>query len=361
LETVTILYKLTRGIDDRIEPILLDIIGNKIHPFQFIFFSYISVTGTGLCKFFEKIRGYMKIRYDEVKKTGVLFLALTGITVSEFEKLLPIFEKCLRDYVPEDHMKGKERKRRYGGGRKLKLSGIEDNLLFILFYFKLYPLQAVAGFLFGMSQSQTNCLIYRLSPILKKSSGILNRLPERIPQELKKVLTEEGEDEVVTDGTERKRQRPEDREKQRKFYRGKKKGHTLKNNVVVTTEGRKVKYLSGTYEGRKHDKKICDEENPLFPKGIVLNQDTGFQGYKPEGVIVRQPKKKPRGGKLSPAEKNQNFIIAGVRIAAEHVISGIKRCRIVKDIFRNTKEKFDDLVMEIACGLHNFRTEQRAD
>ena len=39
----------------------------------------------------------------------------------------------------------------------------------------------------------------------------------------------------------------------------------------------------------------------------------------------------------------------------ESIIAGIKRCRIVKDIFRNTKEKYDDLVMDIACGLHNFR------
>jgi hypothetical protein len=44
-----------------------------------------------------------------------------------------------------------------------------------------------------------------------------------------------------------------------------------------------------------------------------------------------------------------------VRIVVEHVISGIKRCRIVKDVYRNTKKHFEDLVMEIACGLHNFR------
>jgi hypothetical protein len=24
-------------------------------------------------------------------------------------------------------------------------------------------------------------------------------------------------------------------------------------------------------------------------------------------------------------------------------------------VFRNTKAHFDDLVMEVACGLHNFR------
>ena len=43
----------------------------------------------------------------------------------------------------------------------------------------------------------------------------------------------------------------------------------------------------------------------------------------------------------------------------EHIIAGIKRCRIVKDLFRNTKDEYDDLVMEIACALHNFRVDCR--
>jgi len=30
--------------------------------------------------------------------------------------------------------------------------------------------------------------------------------------------------------------------------------------------------------------------------------------------------------------------------------------RIVHNVFRNTTAQFDDLVMEIAGGLHNFRT-----
>jgi hypothetical protein len=43
----------------------------------------------------------------------------------------------------------------------------------------------------------------------------------------------------------------------------------------------------------------------------------------------------------------------------EHVISGVKRCRIVKDVFRNTKPGFSDMAMEVACALHNFRVECR--
>lgn len=39
----------------------------------------------------------------------------------------------------------------------------------------------------------------------------------------------------------------------------------------------------------------------------------------------------------------------------EHVIAGVKRCRIVKDTFRNHKDGFSDLAIEVACALHNLR------
>jgi hypothetical protein len=74
-----------------------------------------------------------------------------------------------------------------------------------------------------------------------------------------------------------------------------------------------------------------------------------------KGVKTFQPQKKPKGKELTPAQKEQNSLISSIRIVIEHIIAGIKRCRIVKDLFRNTKEKYDDLVMEIACALHNFR------
>jgi len=52
-------------------------------------------------------------------------------------------------------------------------------------------------------------------------------------------------------------------------------------------------------------------------------------------------------------------MISTARIVVEHTIAGVKRCRIVKDVFRNTKSGFSDMVMEIACALHNLRVECR--
>ena len=111
--------------------------------------------------------------------------------------------------------------------------------------------------------------------------------------------------------------------------------------------------------GKKHDKKLADESHYQLPEGSVLLQDTGFQGFSLENVEIIQPKKKPKGKELTGEEKEKNREISSVRIRIEHVISGIKRCRIVKDKFRNYKKGFKDLVMEIACALHNFRLKFR--
>ena len=51
--------------------------------------------------------------------------------------------------------------------------------------------------------------------------------------------------------------------------------------------------------------------------------------------------------------------MARIRVRVEHAIAGVKRCRIVKDVFRNTKEGDSDSVMEAACGLHNLRVKNR--
>jgi hypothetical protein len=35
----------------------------------------------------------------------------------------------------------------------------------------------------------------------------------------------------------------------------------VKNNLIIDIEERRVRYLSRTYAGRIHDKRICDEED----------------------------------------------------------------------------------------------------
>ena len=137
-----------------------------------------------------------------------------------------------------------------------------------------------------------------------------------------------------------------------------KKAHTVKNNVIADDKCQVI-YLSPTVEGRKHDKTLADESEYRLPEGSELLQDTGFQGFWVKGVVILQPQKKPKGKDLTPEEKDSNREISKIRIRIEHVISGIKRCRIVKDKCRNWLKGFKDMIMEIACGLHNFRLKFR--
>ena len=62
---------------------------------------------------------------------------------------------------------------------------------------------------------------------------------------------------------------------------------------------------------------------------------------------------------MSAAEKRSNRKLGRVRVRVEHALAGVKRCRIVKDVLRNTADGVSDAVMETSCGLHNLRVEKR--
>lgn len=167
--------------------------------------------------------------YDRVKDNSRLFLAMTGFARTEFEQLLPDFQKSWDEYVKEIYIERENRQRQYGGGQsESTLVSIEDKVLFILYYVKVYPLQKILAFEFGMAQSTANEWIQILSGVLKKALDFGGHLPERDPQQLETVLQPEAEAEYGIDGTERRRQRPADSEKQENYYSGKKSAYGQK-------------------------------------------------------------------------------------------------------------------------------------
>src|SRR3954453_15482472 len=98
------------------------------------------------------------------------FLALTGLTVPEFQRLLTAFCRAYQRLYPTDQtVAGQSRQRSAGGGRKGLLHRPEEKLLFLLVYLKTYPLQAILGELFNLSTSQVNYWIHRLLPVLRSA------------------------------------------------------------------------------------------------------------------------------------------------------------------------------------------------
>jgi len=234
--------------------------------------------------------------YNELKINPREFLAATGLKLDEFEQLLLAFQMAYeKKYPPHLTQEGKIRQRQIGGGATGALPKIEDKLFFILVYQKTNPLQTMHGLHLGLSQPQTNDWMHRLLPVLQQALRTLGEAPER---DARRVATSDlaraGGPNLTIDGSERRRQRPQDHTKQKAHSSGKKKAHTDKNILLVNANTKKVVYLSPTVAGKTHDKKATDEAQIGYPHNATLDKDTGFQGYEPAGTQTRQPKKSPK-------------------------------------------------------------------
>jgi Helix-turn-helix of DDE superfamily endonuclease/DDE superfamily endonuclease len=237
------------------------------------------------------------LRFTDVKRNKKELLALTGLTIKEYNLVLPEFERVYQQrYEGDTTRSGQPRKRKVGGGASSSLDEMEDKLLFILVYQKTYPLQVVLGRLFGMGQSAANQWIHRLLPVLQEALTVLGFMPERNgPAFASAERSHPAPKEYIIDGTERRRQRPQNPERQALHYSGKQKQHTDKNIVITHAKTKRVGFLSPTRPGIVHDKKLAEHEQIAFPKTSILYKDTGFQGYEPPVRQTHQPKKS-RGG-----------------------------------------------------------------
>lgn len=235
------------------------------------------------------------LEYSRLARDRRKLLALTGLTRREFQTLLPPFVDAYQSrYEGNKTLAGRKRKRQVGGGRVGKLRRAEQKLLFVLVYTKAYPLQVVLGELFELSQASANEWLQRLLPVLREALTALEVMPERAGPHFARAECGKGESaEYIIDGTERRRQRPKKPAKQALHYSGKKKMHSDKNVLIVHTRSKRVGYLSPTYAGKTHDKKVAECEQIVYPRQASLHKDTGFQGYEPAVRHSYQPKKSP--------------------------------------------------------------------
>ncbi len=101
----------------------------------------------------------------------------------------------------------------------------------------------------------------------------------------------EGAPHVALDGTERRRQRPQDAALHKAHASGKKQAPTEKNLLLVHEHPGQGVSLGPTSAGTMPDKKAADEAHLASPTHATLDKDTGLQGDAPEGVRTAQPKK----------------------------------------------------------------------
>ena len=139
--------------------------------------------------------------------------------------------------------------------------------------------------------------------------------------------------------------------KQRIYYSGKKKKHTLKSQIVVETESLKV-ICTAHRKGTEHDFQLFKSSKVKPLESIEILADKGYQGIKKIHSLSFTPKKKPKKKSLTPKEKEYNRELAKQRIYIEHVIRCLKIFRILAQPDRNRRRRFG-LRFNLISGLYN--------
>lgn len=265
------------------------------------------------------------------------FRRLSGLSVEQFDELLsqlqPLFEEA-----ESKRLARPGRQRAIGGGRNYDLS-LDERLLLLLMYYRLYVSQETIGFWFDVDDSVVSRRIRQLEPLLAQ----FFRIPER-----KVAMTADEVEQLFFDATEQPMQRPQKKGQQQRYYSGKKKRHTIKHQVVTDQKGR-IQAVSVAYPGRVHDKKLYDQEPVQRPPEVPAKGDSGYQGSD-----LQIPHKKPQGGHLTPQQKAQNRQHARERIVVEHAIGRMKIFQILAQRFRNALSRHT-LIFKNVAGLANLR------
>lgn len=137
----------------------------------------------------------------------------------------------------------------------------------------------------------------------------------------------------------------------KRCYSGKKKKHTLKQQILVDFRTGKIICTAGC-EGKTHDFKLFQKSKVSLSKYCWLMVDSGYQGIQKFIENVLMPKKKSKHNPLTKEDKIYNTLLAKARTLVENIIGKIKRFRIIADKYRNRRKRFQ-LRFNLIAAIHN--------
>ncbi len=272
----------------------------------------------------------MSLRHIKIRKNPKTFQRLFGINVTQFDEILEKVE-------PKWQKRVILRYKRPGRAYKMHIS---DMILMLLLYYRSYITQMFVGHLFGVDDSRVCRIIQRLEPILASVMAI---------QKCQKLSKEEMES-LIIDATEQPIDCPQRRQKP--YYSGKKKRHTLKTEIRTTLKGRIV-HVSKTQPGSAHDFKVFKLERPP-PVETRVYVDAGYQGIADIHHNAEFPYKTSKNTPLDPEEKAYNAALSRLRVKVEHVFAQLKTFKILSDRYRNKRKRYG-VKFNIIAGLVNLK------
>jgi hypothetical protein len=314
---------------------------------------------------------------ESLQQYPALVKALTGLPAEEFWGVVGELAARWAGYQQERQARP-DRRRAAGGGRRCERA-LALRVALVLTYLRLHVPQAVVGLLFGASQAAVSRELSALLPALRGCRPCPavwepTDAADGVPPGGVLTLEQVGGGRVLIDATEQRVSRPGDEAAQRRHYSGKKKAHTLKTQLV-TDDDHHILAISAAVPGATHDKPLCDGLRTLdrLPDGAEALADKGDQGLaaqvevaavcdvptRAEGaqprLTARTPHKKPRGGELTEAQRQENRALGAVRIRVEHCLGWLKNWAILATRFRCAHARYT-AIMRVICGLVNAQT-----
>jgi hypothetical protein len=305
----------------------------------------------------------MILRREQLQKHPSVFRAMTGLTVAAFDQLLP---ELLTAFGTDRRRRLDRpgRKRAYGGGDAFDLS-VADQFLLTVVWLRHYPTQECLGYLFGVSDSTALRALRRCLPLLERSGKDTMRLPDPgrgQRKDLPALLKDTPALAVIVDTFEQRSQRPQRR--QRAWYSGKKKTHTIKSQVAIDEDGRVVD-VGPSRPGRWADLKVFRRSGlvgRLIQAKVGALGDLGYVGL--DSISPRlhgaTPRRKPRGHERPPEDRRYNRAFARRRIKVEHAIGRLRRYQALSQVDRHHRQGHTARVRAVA-GLVNRMLDQHED
>jgi hypothetical protein len=283
--------------------------------------------------------------WDYIQKHPQETKRLLGIGYDQLGKLIEQ-GKILHQRRQEEIEKSKTRLIKAGGGNHPKLSE-EEQIILMLVYLRHHVNFQLLGLLFQISESTAhNFFNYWQNIFQEELSASLLEQVKKFPEELEKIRKELTQYELIVDSAEQVIERPSGYDTQKKYYSGKQKKHTFKNQFIVLPKGADIVDVVVGKPGPMSDIKICRQTLTKFDPQQLFGGDKTYLG----DPQISTPTKKLKKGELTPSQKKENKALSSQRIFVEHLIRVMEIFKILQERFRLHKRRYNSIVL-IVCGL----------
>lgn len=305
--------------------------------------------------------------FDILAARPAAFVSFTGMSPDQFRALADAFATHYYRHraAAATTRRGRAPRRRAPGAGHPHAHDLPGRLLLALVWLKVYPTYEVLGLLFGLDKGNARRNVLDILEALDTFDDFPFDRPDADParrprRSVAEVMAAFPAVRLVIDSKEQRVQRPGGpHERQKPYYSGKKRTHTLKTQLAVSPSGY-IESVSPSVPGSVNDVRLLRETGLLgrLGEGEAGLTDKGYEGAgKGErlGVLVL-PKKDRNKNPCTEADRARNRLIARYRIVVEHVIAQLNRFTVLRQQWRGKRRLRHSQVVRVVALLVNRRT-----